>query len=63
LGFYLLALVSFWLLWANIMGTATSLRFEKPKLTLNWWITFPVGGLVGLTFILWTIIHFEAIYL
>jgi hypothetical protein len=61
-GFYLLALVSFWLLWANIMGTGTSLRFEKPKLTLNWWITFPVGGLVGLAFILWTIIHFEAIY-
>jgi hypothetical protein len=61
-GFYLLALVSFWLLWANTMTTATSLRFEKPKLTLNWWITFPFGGFVGLAFIIWTIIHFEAIY-
>lgn len=34
-GFYLLALVSFWFIWANIMTTATSLRFEKPTLTLN----------------------------
>jgi hypothetical protein len=62
-GFYLLALVSFWLVWANTMTTATSLRFENPRLTLNWWITFPVGGIVGLAFILWTIIHFEMIYL
>ena len=29
-GYYLLALVSFWFVWANIMTTATSLRFEKP---------------------------------
>ena len=31
-GYYLLALVSFWFLWANIMTTATSLRFERPKI-------------------------------
>jgi len=62
-GFYLLALVSFWFVWANMMTTATSLRFEKPKLSLNWWITFPVGGIVGLAFILWTMVHFESIYL
>ena len=61
-GYYLLALVSFWFLWANIMGTATSLRFENPKLTLNWWIVFPTGSIVGLLYILWTVIHFEAIY-
>lgn len=61
-GFYLLALVSFWLLWANIMTTATSLRFEKPKLTFNWWFTFPIGSLVGLAFIIWTVLHFDSIY-
>jgi hypothetical protein len=61
-GFYLLALVSFWFLWANIMGTATSLRFENPKLTFSWWIVFPTGSIVGLLYILWTVVHFEAIY-
>ena len=62
-GFYLLSLVSFWLVWANTMTAATSLRFEKPSLSLSWWITFPVGGIVGLAFILWTVINFESIYL
>ncbi len=62
-GFYLLAMVSFWFVWANIMGTATSLRFESPKLTLNWWIVFPTGIFVGLAYILWTVIHFDVIYL
>ncbi len=61
-GFYLLAMVAFWFVWANIMGTATSLRFENPKLTLNWWITFPTGIFVGLAYILWSIIHFETIF-
>ena len=60
---YLLAMVSFWFVWANIMTTATSLRFEKPKLTLNWWIVFPTGIFVGLAYILWTVAHFDAIYL
>lgn len=61
-GFYLLALVSFWLLWANIMTTATSLRFEKPALSLNWWFTFPGGAIVGFAFILWTFINFDSIF-
>ena len=61
-GYNLLGLVSFWFVWANIMTTATSLRFEKPVLNLNWWITFPVGILVGRAYILWTVFHFDAIY-
>ena len=61
-GHYLLALVSFWFLWANIMTTATSLRFEDPKINLNWFITFPLGGLVGLAYIVWTLVHFDIIY-
>ncbi len=61
-GYYLLALVSFWFVWANIMTTATSLRFEKPRITLNWFIVFPFGTLVGLAYIAWTIVHFDTIY-
>ena len=61
-GHYLLALVSFWFVWANIMTTATSLRFENPKIDLSWLITFPTGTLVGLAYILWTIAHFDIIY-
>ena len=61
-GYYFLALVSFWFVWANIMTTATSLRFEKPRITLNWVITFPFGILVGLAYIAWTVVHFDTIY-
>lgn len=61
-GYYLLALASFWWLWANIMTTSTSLRFESPKITLGWFITFPFGALVGMAYIIWTVIHFKLIY-
>ncbi len=61
-GYYLLALVSFWLVWANMMTTATSLRFEQPSITLNWLLVYPLGMLVGLAYIIWTIVHFEIIY-
>lgn len=62
-GHYLLALVGFWFVWANIMTTVTSVRFEKPKITLNWLVTFPFGSVVGLAYIVWTLIHFDIIYL
>jgi len=61
-GYYLLALVSFWWVWANTMTTATSLRFEKPKITLTWFIVYPFGILVGLAYIVWSIVHFDMIY-
>jgi len=61
-GYYLLALLSFWWVWANVMTTATSLRFEKPNITLSWIVAFPAGAIIGLTYILWTMIHFETIY-
>ena len=61
-GHYLLALVSFWFVWANVMTTATSLRFEKPRITLNWFIVFPFGALVGLAYIVWTLVHFDTIF-
>ena len=62
-GHYVLTLVSFWFVWANTMTTATSLRFEKPKISLAWFIAFPLGALVGLAYIIWTIFHFDVIFL
>jgi hypothetical protein len=61
-GYYVLALVSFWFVWANIMTTATSLRFEQPKINLTWLIAFPFGILVGLVYVVWTVVHFNAIF-
>jgi len=63
IGYYLTGLASFWFLWANIMATATSLRFEKPKITFNWFIVFPFGALLALAYIVWTLVHFDTIFL
>ncbi len=62
-GYYLLALSSFWFVWANVMTTANSMRFEKPQFTLSWFVTFPLGALLGLAYLAWTVIHFDSIYL
>jgi len=61
-GYYLLALVSFLLVWGNMMTTATSLRFENPTLNLQWFFTFPLGALVGLAYLVWTVVHFDIIF-
>lgn len=62
-GFYLLALASFWWVWANVMTTATSLRFYQPrKAAVVWFVSYPLGILLGLAFIAWTVVHFDAIY-
>jgi hypothetical protein len=62
-GYYLLALASFWWVWANVMTTATSLRFYNPKQHLIIWLAgYPFGIFLGLAYIAWTIIHFDIIY-
>ena len=61
-GFFLMGMVSFWFLWANVMTTITSLRFEKPKVTLQWFVVFPLGAVVGLSFLVWTAAHFESVF-
>jgi hypothetical protein len=61
-GLFLVALVSFWFLWANVMTTATSLRFEKPKITLQWLVVFPLGSVIGLAYIVWMLVHFDVIF-
>jgi hypothetical protein len=62
IGYYLTGLASFWFLWTNVVTTATSLRFEKPKITFNWFIVFPFGALVALAYIVWTLIYFDTIF-
>lgn len=62
IGYYLTGLASFWFLWANIMTTATSLRFEKPKISFNWFIVFPFGAIVALAYIIWSLIYFQEIF-
>jgi|GEM_PF-406622 len=61
-GYYLLALSGFWFVWTNTMTTANSLRFEKPRITPAWFITFPLGTILGLAYIVWSVINFDAIY-
>ena len=61
-GYYILALVSFWFVWANIMTTVTSVRFENPKITLTWFVAFPFGTIIGFAYMIWTFIHFDIIY-
>ena len=61
-GFYLLALDSFFFLWVNTATTMTSLRFQKSKITLNWFIVYPFGAILGFAFLVWTIIHFDNIF-
>jgi hypothetical protein len=62
-GFYILGLVSFWHVWVNTATTVTSLRFEKPKITFSWFIVFPFAILVGLAYLIWSVIHFNLVFL
>lgn len=62
LGFLLMGMVSFWFVWANVMTTATSLRFEKPQLTPHWFVVFPMGTVIGLAFLVWIGLHFRIIF-
>jgi hypothetical protein len=62
-GFLLLGLISFWNIWVNTATTITSLRFYKPKITFSWFIVFPFGILLGLTYIIWFGINFNAIFI
>ena len=61
-GFYLMGMVSFWFLWANVMTTVTSLRFEKPRVTLQWVVVFPLGVVIGLAYIVWSLAHFGTLF-
>ena len=59
-GFFLMGMVGFWFLWANLMTTITSLRFENPKITFQWFVVFPLGSILGLCYLVWAVVHFES---
>lgn len=61
-GFFLLPAHGFYFLWANTMTTTTSLRFHNPKLTLMWFIVFPLGILVGAGTLFWSAVHLIPLY-
>lgn len=61
-GYFLTALASFWYIWGNVMTTATSLRFQKPRLTVNWLFIFPFQIVVGLAYLIWLLLHFQIIF-
>jgi hypothetical protein len=62
LGLVALFGVSVWMLWANVMTTVTSLRFERPKITASWLIVFPFGSVVGMAYLTWFLLHFERVF-
>ncbi len=61
-GFLLMGMVGFWFLWANLMTTITSLKFESPKITFQWFVVFPFGALVGASYLIWTFAHFTELF-
>jgi len=62
IGFYLTSLGSFWYLWANIMTTTNSLKFENPKITFSWIMVFPFEIVLALAYLVWTLIHFNEVF-
>lgn len=62
-GFLILGLISFWHIWVNTVTTITSLRFEKPKISIGWIIVFPFGILLGLTYLIWLVINLNEIFI
>jgi hypothetical protein len=59
-GFFLMGMVAFWFLWVNLVTTITSLRFETPKITLQWLVVFPFGSVLGLAYLVWAVVHFDS---
>ena len=63
LAHFLFSLMAFWLVYCNIFTTSTSLRFYNPKIfDLDWFVTFPFGTLLGLSYLTWVVVHFEAVF-
>lgn len=60
-GYFILSLAGFWFLWANIMTTSNSLRFEGPKITPVWLFTFPLGIFVGAGYLVWVVFHYAQV--
>ncbi|KGK99730.1 hypothetical protein LI82_00480 [Methanococcoides methylutens] len=61
-GFFILVVLSFWHVWVNTSFTVTSLRFEKPEMTFMWFMAYPFGILLGISYLIWIVVHFDVIF-
>ena len=59
---YLFSLLAYWFIYTNLFCTTTSLRFESPSITFEWFIVFPFGILVGIAYLVWAMLHFDVIF-
>lgn len=60
-GYFGFGLLAFWFTWASLMTTATSLRFEKSRITLEWLVVFPFGIVLGAAYLIWLIAYFDTL--
>ena len=61
-GYFILSLVSFWYIWVNFAFTVTSIRFEKPVISLEWIIVYPFGIFLGISYLIWFLFNFKLIF-
>jgi len=59
---YLFSMLAFWFVYTNIFTTATSLRFWDPTIDLEWIIVYPFGIFLGLAYLCWAYVHFDALF-
>ena len=62
-GYYITAMTAFWFVWINAACTITSLKFHKPKITVMWFIVFPFGAIIGLIYLVWSLVYFNRIFI
>jgi hypothetical protein len=61
-GVLIMALEAYFFVWVNLVTTATSLRFMRPKLDFTWIMVFPFGSILGLVYLIWVVIHFRVVF-
>jgi hypothetical protein len=62
MGYYLLAIVSFSSVHIYLAQTATSVKFYKPTFNLAWLFVFPLNAVVGLIYVVWSVINFDMVF-
>jgi hypothetical protein len=61
-GVLIMALEAYFFIWVNLVTTATSLRFMRPKLNFTWMMVFPFGSILGLVYLVWIALHFRVVF-
>jgi hypothetical protein len=60
-GFFLYGAVAFWSLWVNLVTTAVSLRFHRPRPTFFWIFAYPFQVALALAYLVWLLVHFRVL--